>query len=89
MSQAQDIIESLPPRAVPALHEIARGMELKKCRKRVTSRTSGSGQLARDRSTLLTVILADAINLGLAKMAEACPGDYLSQARQLKSLACS
>jgi tetrahydromethanopterin S-methyltransferase subunit A len=33
MSQAQDIIESLPPRAAPALHEIARGMELKKCRK--------------------------------------------------------
>lgn len=33
MSQAPDIIESLPTRAVPALHEIARGMELKKCRK--------------------------------------------------------
>src|SRR5271166_3647651 len=33
MSQAQDIIESLPSRAAPALHEIARGMELKKCRK--------------------------------------------------------
>jgi TnpA family transposase len=33
-----------------------------------------SGELARDRSMLLTVILADAINLGLAKMAEACPG---------------
>jgi hypothetical protein len=33
-----------------------------------------SGDLARDRSLLLTVILADAINLGLAKMAEACPG---------------
>ena len=33
MSQAPDIIESLPPRAAPALHEIARGMELKKCRK--------------------------------------------------------
>ena len=32
MSQAPDIIESLPPRAAPALHEIARGMELKKCR---------------------------------------------------------
>jgi Tn3 transposase DDE domain len=27
-----------------------------------------------DRSMLLTVILADAINLGLAKIAEACPG---------------
>src|ERR1700720_4060536 len=33
MFQAQDILESLPPRAAPALHEIARGMELKKCRK--------------------------------------------------------
>src|ERR1700680_3864971 len=33
MSQAPDAIESLPPRAAPALHEIARGMELKKCRK--------------------------------------------------------
>ena len=33
MSQAPDIIENLPPRAAPALHEIARGMELKKCRK--------------------------------------------------------
>jgi hypothetical protein len=28
---------------------------------------------ARDRALLLTVILADAINLGLNKMAEACP----------------
>jgi TnpA family transposase len=33
-----------------------------------------SGELAQNRSMLLTVILADAINLGLAKMAEACPG---------------
>ena len=33
MSQAPDIIESLSPRAAPALHEIARGMALKKCRK--------------------------------------------------------
>ena len=30
--------------------------------------------LPKDRSALLTVILADAINLGLTKMAEACPG---------------
>lgn len=30
--------------------------------------------LPKDRSALLTVILSDAINLGLAKMAEACPG---------------
>ena len=33
MSQAPDVIEKLPPRAAPTLHEIARGMELKKCRK--------------------------------------------------------
>src|SRR4029077_10867238 len=33
MSQASDIIENLPPRAAPALHEIARGMALKKCRR--------------------------------------------------------
>jgi tetrahydromethanopterin S-methyltransferase subunit A len=33
MSQAPDTIESLPFRAAPALDEIARGMELKKCRK--------------------------------------------------------
>jgi hypothetical protein len=33
-----------------------------------------SGDSVTDRSMLLTVILADAINLGLAKMAEACPG---------------
>ena len=33
MSQAPDIIENLPPQAASALHEIAVGMELKKCRK--------------------------------------------------------
>src|ERR1700746_778812 len=33
MRQAPDIVESLPPRAAPALHEIAPGMELKKCRR--------------------------------------------------------
>ena len=33
MSQAPDTIESLPFRAAQALNEIARGMELKKCRK--------------------------------------------------------
>src|ERR1700730_15026385 len=33
MSQALDIVENLPPRAAPTLHEIARVMELKKCRK--------------------------------------------------------
>lgn len=33
-----------------------------------------SGAIANDRPLLLTTILADAINLGLSKMAESCPG---------------
>lgn len=33
-----------------------------------------SGEAAKDRHLLLTAILADAINLGLSKMAESCPG---------------
>ncbi len=33
-----------------------------------------SGELAKDKTLLLTAILADAINLGLTKMAESCPG---------------
>ena len=33
-----------------------------------------SGDLAKDKNLLLTAILADAINLGLTKMAESCPG---------------
>jgi TnpA family transposase len=33
-----------------------------------------SGDVAKDKSLLLTTILADAINLGLTKMAESCPG---------------
>ncbi len=33
-----------------------------------------SGALAEDRQLLLTTILADALNLGLSKMAESCPG---------------
>jgi TnpA family transposase len=33
-----------------------------------------SDETAKDRTLLLTAILADAINLGLAKMAESCPG---------------
>ncbi|WP_232461084.1 Tn3 family transposase [Burkholderia ubonensis] len=33
-----------------------------------------SGETAKDKTLLLTTILADAINLGLTKMAEACPG---------------
>ena len=44
-----------------------------------------SGELARDRSMLLTVILADAINLGLAKMAEACPGTTFHKLDSLRA----
>lgn len=33
-----------------------------------------SGDTAKDKTLLLTTILADAINLGLTKMAESCPG---------------
>ena len=33
-----------------------------------------SRELAKDRNLLLTTILADAINLGLTKMAQSCPG---------------
>lgn len=33
-----------------------------------------SGRAAEDRQMLLTAVLADAINLGLTKMAESCPG---------------
>ena len=33
-----------------------------------------SGDVAKDKTLLLTTILADAINLGLSKMAESCPG---------------
>ena len=44
-----------------------------------------SGELARDSSMLLTVILADAINLGLAKMAEACPGTTFHKLDSLRA----
>ncbi|WP_028215621.1 Tn3 family transposase, partial [Paraburkholderia mimosarum] len=33
-----------------------------------------TGETAKDKNLLLTTVLADAINLGLTKMAEACPG---------------
>ena len=33
-----------------------------------------SGDLAKDKNLLLTAVLADAINLGLSKLAESCPG---------------
>jgi TnpA family transposase len=40
---------------------------------------------ANDRALLLTVILADAINLGLTKMAEACPGSTLYKLEALRA----
>ena len=33
-----------------------------------------SGDVARDKTLLLTAVLADAVNLGLSKMAKSCPG---------------
>ncbi len=38
-----------------------------------------NGDVATDRTLLLTAILADAINLGLDRMADACPGTSLSR----------
>jgi hypothetical protein len=40
-----------------------------------------SGDTGKDRILLLAVILADAINLGLAKMAESCPGSTYARLR--------
>jgi hypothetical protein len=38
-----------------------------------------TGEEHQDRTLLLTAILADAFNLGLEKMAEACPGTSLTR----------
>jgi hypothetical protein len=38
-----------------------------------------TGELPKDRPLLLTALLADGINLGLTKMAEACPGTSLAK----------
>ncbi len=43
------------------------------------------GEAAKDRTLLLTVILADAINLGLTKMAESCPGVTYSKLSWLQA----
>lgn len=40
---------------------------------------------AKDRALLMTIILADAINLGLAKMAEACPGSTFAKLDTLRA----
>lgn len=41
--------------------------------------------LPKDRASLLTIILADAINLGLTKMAEACPGSTFNKLDTLRA----
>jgi hypothetical protein len=43
-------------------------------------------QPCEDRTLLLTAILADAINLGVTKMAEACPGTIARKLDWLASL---
>ena len=44
-----------------------------------------SGEPAQDQTLLLTTVLADAINLGLTKMAEACPGTTYSKLSWLQA----
>ena len=44
-----------------------------------------SGDTAKDRTPLLTTILADAINLGLTKMAESCPGSIYAKLSWLQA----
>jgi len=44
-----------------------------------------TGAPANDRAMLLTVLLADAINLGLTKMAEACPGSTYQKLDTLRA----
>jgi len=44
-----------------------------------------SGESSRDRELLLTALLADAINLGLGKMAESCPGSSYARLAWLQA----
>ena len=44
-----------------------------------------NGEAAKDRIPLLTTILADAINLGLSKMAESCPGSSYAKLSWLQA----
>jgi TnpA family transposase len=44
-----------------------------------------SGNIAKDKTLLLTAILADAINLGLTKMAESCPGNTYAKLSWLQA----
>jgi TnpA family transposase len=44
-----------------------------------------SGDIAKDKSLLLTTILADAINIGLSKMSQSCPGTTYSKLAWLQA----
>ena len=44
-----------------------------------------TGELAKDKTLLLTTVLADGINLGLSKMAESCPGTTYSKLSWLQA----
>jgi TnpA family transposase len=44
-----------------------------------------SGDLVKDKTLLMTTILADAINLGLTKMAESCPGTTYAKLSWLRA----
>jgi len=44
-----------------------------------------NGEAAKDQNLLLTTILADAINLGLSKMAESCPGSTYAKLAWLQA----
>jgi len=44
-----------------------------------------TGDTAKDKTLLLTTLLADAINLGLAKMAESCPGSTYAKLSWLQA----
>ena len=44
-----------------------------------------NGDAAEDKNLLMTTILADAINLGLSKMAESCPGSAYAKLAWLQA----
>jgi hypothetical protein len=44
-----------------------------------------TGEVAKDKTLLMTTILGDAINLGLTKMAESCPGTIYAKRSWLQA----